>query len=140
MEKRATIYRKRSEILKNTLYALIAFITVLLIALSYQQHLTNLCKEINVKSNSIILSIENSEYSETEKELSELKNIWENNFKILMAFQDHSSVNDAGVFLTLAINCFRTEEYNQVSDNLISFTEIVNELASENMPYIENIL
>lgn len=137
---KAIIYRKRSEILKNTLYALIAFITVLLIALSYQQHLTDLCEQINLKANNVILSIEISDYNETEKELSELKTMWENNFKILMAFQDHSSVNDAGVFLALAINCFRTEEYNQVSDNLISFTEILNELAGENMPYIENIL
>lgn len=126
--------------MKNTLYALIAFITVVLIALSYQIHLTNLCGNINNTANEIILTVENGNYNTAEDLLLNLENLWDKNFKILMVFQDHSAVNDAGVFLALAINCFRTQEYHQVSDNLINFTEILNELASENIPSYENIL
>lgn len=111
-----------------------------MIALSYQQHLTKLTKQINTVTNNIVLSVERADYLEAEKQLAKLERLWNENNKILMAFQDHSSVNEAGIFLELAINCFSTEEYNQVSDNLISFTSILNELASENIPSLENIL
>lgn len=126
--------------MKNTLYALICFTVVVLIAVSYQLHLTNLTDQINIISNNTIQAIEKEDFNESDELLSQLENLWDKNYKILMAFQDHSAVNDASIFLDLAVNCYRTKEFNQVSDNLINFTSILNELASENIPSIENIL
>lgn len=126
--------------MKNTLYALIAFIVVVLIATAYQLHITKLTEKINTLSNNVVAIIEEGDFEKAESVLSELETLWDKNYKILMGFQDHSAVNDASVSLSLAINCLKTKKYNQISDNLISFTSILNELASENIPSIENIL
>ena len=126
--------------MKNTLYALICFTVVVLIAVSYQLHLTNLTEDINIISNKAIQLIESEKFNDANDLLTDLEQLWEKNHKILMAFQDHSSVNEAAISLSLAVNCYRTKEYSQVSDNLINFTSILNELASENIPSVENIL
>ncbi len=126
--------------MKNTLYAIIAFSALLLIAIAYQLHLIDLTKNINSASSQIILSIKNEDYSDAATLLSKLEDTWNKNTKLLMAFHDHSSINSASIFLELALNNFKTKEYTQISDNLISFTSILNELAAENIPSLENIL
>lgn len=138
--RKAFIYKKRSKDLRNTLYAIITFSVLLMIAISYQLHLNNLATDINVISNKTIQAIENKDYEKAETLLSQIENKWNKNYKILMGFQDHSSVNSASIFLHLALNNYNTKEYSQVADNLINFTSILNELASENIPYAENIL
>ena len=126
--------------MRNILYTLILFIAIVLIAISYQIHITNLSDNINSISEKIITSISNKDYTSSEVYMNELEKLWKKNIKILMFFQDHASVNEAEVFINLAANGLKNKEFNQVSDNLISFTCILDELASENKPTLENIL
>lgn len=140
MEKAAFIFKKRRNKLKNTLYALITFITIVLIAVAYQLQLTEFTENVNKYSNIILDAIDNNDLEKVENTLDNLQELWDKNYTILMIFQDHTTVNNASMSLQLAINSYRTNEYKQISDNLINFTSLLNELASENIPCIENIL
>ncbi len=126
--------------MKNTLYALITFITIVLIAVAYQLQLTEFTENVNKYSNIILDAIDNNDLEKVENTLDNLQELWDKNYTILMIFQDHTTVNNASMSLQLAINSYRTNEYKQISDNLINFTSLLNELASENIPCIENIL
>lgn len=140
MEKASFIFKKRRNKLKNTLYALITFITIVLIAVAYQLQLTEFTENVNKYSNIILDAIDNNDLEKVENTLDNLQELWDKNYTILMIFQDHTTVNNASMSLQLAINSYRTNEYKQISDNLINFTSLLNELASENIPCIENIL
>lgn len=126
--------------MKNTLYALITFITIVLIAVAYQLQLTDFTENVNKYSNIILDAIDNNDLEKVENTLDNLQELWDKNYTILMIFQDHTTVNNASMSLQLAINSYRTNEYKQISDNIINFTSLLNELASENIPCIENIL
>lgn len=135
----AFIFKKRSNKLKSIIFSVIVFITILSIAISYQLHLTGITKEINAYAEEITSSIASHNLNNAEKSLSALVKLWENNSALLMAFHDHTIINNASTYVKLVEKSLNTQKYDEASSYLIHFTSLINELAAENRPTFENI-
>ena len=139
MDRIAFIFKKRSNKLKSIIFSVIVFITILSIAISYQLHLTGITKEINAYAEEITSSIASHNLNNAEKSLSALVKLWENNSALLMAFHDHTIINNASVYIKLAKKSLKSKKYEDVVSYLVHFTSLINELAAENRPSFENI-
>lgn len=140
MDRIAFIFKKRSNNLKSIIFSVIVLITILSIAISYQLHLTGITKEINAYAEEITSSIASHNLNNAEKSLSALVKLWENNSALLMAFHDHTIINNASTYVKLVEKSLNTQKYDEASSYLIHFTSLINELAAENRPTFENIL
>ncbi len=125
--------------MKSIIFSVIVFITILSIAISYQLHLTGITKEINAYAEEITSSIASHNLNNAEKSLSALVKLWENNSALLMAFHDHTIINNASTYVKLVEKSLNTQKYDEASSYLIHFTSLINELAAENRPTFENI-
>ena len=125
--------------MKSIIFSVIVFITILSIAISYQLHLTGITKEINDYAEEITSSITSHNLNNAEKSFSALVKLWENNSALLMAFHDHTIINNASTYVKLVEKSLNTQKYDEASSYLIHFTSLINELAAENRPTFENI-
>lgn len=126
--------------MKNIIFSLIVFITILSVAILYQLHLTNLADEFYTYAQEITSNIALQDLSNAEKSLSSLVKLWENNSALLMAFHDHTIINNASTYVKLAEKSFKSQNFEETSSYLINFICLINELAAENRPTFENIL
>ena len=126
--------------MKNIIFSLIVFIAILSVAISYQLHLTDLADEFNTYVQEITSNINLQDLNNAENNLSSLVRLWENNSALLMAFHDHTIINNASTYVKLAEKSFKSQNFEETSSFLINFICLINELAAENRPTFENIL
>ena len=116
------------------------FLTILIIAVAYQFHLTGIATDFNNYTEKIEQQIKKQEFDTAEEALNNLEKLWNKNSALLMMFHDHSLINNASVNINLAVNSFREKHYNETVSYLIYFIATIDELTAENRPTFENIL
>ena len=126
--------------MKSIIFSVIVFITILSVAISYQLHLTSLADKFNTYIQETTSNIALQDLNNAEKSLSSLVKLWENNSALLMAFHDHTIINNASTYVKLAEKSFKSQNLEETSSYLIHFICLINELAAENRPTFENIL
>ena len=126
--------------MKSIIFSVIVFITILSVAISYQLHLTNIADDFNTYAQEITSNIALQDLNNAEENLSSLVKLWETNSALLMAFHDHTIINNASTYVKLVEKSLKTQKYDEASSYLIHFTSLINELAAENKPTFENIL
>ena len=88
--------------MKSIIFSVIIFITLLSVAVSYQLHLTNLADKFNTYAHEMTSEIALQDLNNAEKSLTSLVRLWDNNSTLLMAFHDHTIINNASTYVKLA--------------------------------------
>ena len=97
--------------MKSVKIAIIFLCLVILLTVLYSGYVSNLSKDINELTANINSLLINKDKEKIEKNLIEIKEIWENSFPYLLYFNDHADVVTATTHLSSAIIFAKRENY-----------------------------